>query len=57
MKGTVKDYVTAIGWMLDNDGVDTTNAANHRMLDEGKITMEAFQAAAKIIADRFLKEE
>lgn len=57
MKGTVKDYVTAIGWMLDKEGVDTTNAANHRMLDEGKITMEAFQAAAKIIADRFLKGE
>ena len=57
MKGTVKDYVIAIGWMLDKEGVATTSAANHRMLKEGKITLEAFQAAAKIIADRFLKGE
>lgn len=55
MKGTVKDYITAIGWMLEKEGVETTSTANHRMLEEGKITLEAFQAAAKIIADRFLK--
>lgn len=55
MKGTVKDYTIAIGWMLDIKGVEATSAANHRMLEEGKITLEAFQAAAKIIADRFLK--
>lgn len=57
MKGTVKDYVTAIGWMLDKEGIEVTNAANHRMLAEGKITQEAFQAAARKIADRFLKGE
>lgn len=57
MKGTVKDYITAIGRMLDKEGVEVTNAANHRMLDEGKITLEAFQAAARKIADRFLKGE
>lgn len=57
MKGTVKDYITAIGWMLDKEGVEVTNTANHRMLDEGKITQEAFQAAARKIADRFLKGE
>jgi len=57
MKGTVKDYVTAIGWMLDKEGIEITNAANHRMLAEGKITQEAFQAAARKIADRFLKGE
>lgn len=57
MKGTVKDYVTAIGWMLDKEGIEVTNTANHRMLAEGKITQEAFQAAARKIADRFLKGE
>ena len=57
MKGTVKEYVIAIGWMLDKEGVEVTSAANHRMLEEGKITLEAFQSAAKIIADRFLKGE
>ena len=56
MKGTVKDYVTAINWVLDVEGVEAANAGNHRMLAEGKITLEAFQAAAKVIADRFLKE-
>ncbi len=56
MKGTVKEYVIAIGWMLDKEGVEATNAANHRMLDEGNITLEAFQAAARKIADRYLKE-
>ena len=56
MKGTVKDYVTAIGWMLDKEGIEATNEANHRMLAEGKITHKAFQAAARKIADRYLKE-
>ena len=39
----------------DAEGVEFTNVANHRMLEEGKITLEAFQAAAQIIAERFLK--
>ena len=55
MKGTVKDYTTAIGWMLEKETIETVNAANHRMLKEGKITLEAFQAAARMIADKFLK--
>lgn len=56
MNGTIQDYLTAIGWMLDKEGVKVTSDANHKMLKEGKITLEAFQAAASIIADRFLKE-
>lgn len=56
MNGTIKDYLTAIGWMLDKEGVKVTSAANHRMLKEGKITLEAFQAAARVISERFLKE-
>lgn len=51
MKGTVKDYITVIGWVLDVDGVEFANRGNHRMLEEGKITLEAFQAAAKVIAE------
>lgn len=56
MNGTIQDYLTAIGWMLDKEGVKVTSAANHRMLKEGKITLEAFQAAARVISERFLKE-
>jgi hypothetical protein len=52
MKGTVKDYTTAIKWMLDIEGIEATNAANHRMLEEGKITQAAFLAAAGIIANK-----
>ena len=55
MKGTVNDYIVAIKWYMDVDGVEAANAGNHRMLKEGNITLEAFQAAAKIIADAFLK--
>ena len=42
--------------MLNKEGVKVTSAANHRMLKEGKITLEAFQAAARVISERFLKE-
>jgi len=40
---------------MEVDGVEAANKGNHRMLAEGKITLEAFQAAAKIIAEQFLK--
>ena len=56
MNGTIQDYLTAIGWMLDKEGVKVTSDANHKMLKEGKITLEAFQAAARVISERFLKE-
>lgn len=56
MNGTTQEYLTAIGWMLDKEGVKATSDANHRMLKEGKITLEAFQAAARTISERFLKE-
>lgn len=55
MKGTVSEYVTAIGWMLEKEGWEVTSKANHRMLEEGNITLEAFQAAAKVIAQEILK--
>ena len=52
----VKDpYVEAIEQLLETAGLEAANAANHKALETKKITMEQFQAAARVLAREILK--
>ena len=37
------------------DSLDELNSANHYALEHGKITLEEFQAAARVLAKEILK--
>ena len=37
------------------DSIDELNDANHYALEQGQITMEEFQAAARVLAKEILK--
>lgn len=52
---TVAQYVECIKITLNVEGLDATNAANHEMLAMRKISLEQFQAAAKVLAAEILK--
>lgn len=43
-------YVEAIRAMLQTEGLEATNMANHMALDAGLITLPMFQAGAKVLA-------
>ena len=49
------DYVEAIKYLLKAAGLDAANVANHKALETNKISLEQFQAAAKVLAREILK--
>jgi hypothetical protein len=53
---TVKDYERAIEYMLGMDTIEVVNKANHIMLDKRKITLDQFQAGARIIVAKRLAQ-
>lgn len=55
MKEEVKNYEKAIKEMLAIRGLDETNKTNHFSLEIGFITLEQFQAGARILAAEILK--
>lgn len=55
MKSIVKEYENAIKAMLKLKGVEATNSANHMALNNNMISLELFQAGARIIAKEALK--
>lgn len=54
MKQNVKEYVNAIKMMIEAEGLETANIANHKALETNMITLEQFQAAARILAKAIL---
>lgn len=55
MKEKVKNYEKAIKEMLAIRGLEETNKTNHFSLEIGFITLEQFQAGARILAAEILK--
>jgi len=53
---SVEDYKLAVEMALFMKSVDDISAANHMMLERGKITLEQFLAGARIISQRFLEQ-
>lgn len=53
-KANTTEYVWAIKEMIKRVGIDATNNANHRALETGLITLEEFQAAARVLVEAFL---
>ena len=51
----VESYVEAIREMLLIKGIEITNATNHLALERGEITLEMFQAGARVLAEEILK--
>lgn len=54
MKQNVNEYVKAIKMMIMAEGLDAANIANHKALETKMITLEQFQAAARILAKAIL---
>ena len=54
MKQNVKEYVTAIKMMIETEGLEAANLANHKALETSLINLEQFQAAARILAKYIL---
>lgn len=52
----VSEYTKAIKMMIDLEGLESANVANHKALETGLINLEQFQAAARILAAEFLKQ-
>lgn len=53
MKNT-QEYVNAIEMLIDQQGTEIASIANHKALETGLCDLDAFQAAARVIAKRFL---
>lgn len=53
-KKEITEYTKAIRMMLKLKGIDATDAANHLALENKLISLEQFQAGARIIAKAFL---
>lgn len=51
----VESYAEAIRMMIPIKGMEITNATNHLMLERGEITLEMFQAGARVLADEIFK--
>lgn len=49
------EYIKAIKMMLKSEGMEATNTANHLALENGLITLDTFQAAARVLVKEFLK--
>ena len=54
MKQNIKEYVNAVEMMIETEGWEAPNIANHKALETKMITLEQFQAAARIIAKAVL---
>ena len=54
MKQNVHEYVKAVEMMIETEGWEAASTANHKALETNLITLEQFQAAARIIAKAFL---
>ena len=50
MKQNVNEYINAIKMMLEAEGLEAANIANHKALESKIITLEQFQSAARILA-------
>lgn len=53
----ITEYVAAVKTVLALKGLQTASAANHRALELGLITLDQFQAAARMLADFFLSQD
>ena len=53
-KKEITEYTKAIWMMLKLKGINATDAANHLALEKKLITLDQFQAGARIIAQAFL---
>lgn len=53
-KQEITEYTKAIRMMLKLKGIDATDAANHLALEKMLISLEQFQAGARIIAKALL---
>lgn len=51
----IKEYEQAIKIMLVTEGLQATDKANHMALKRRKISLEQFQAGARILAQEVLK--
>lgn len=50
----MKNYIEAIRMMIKTEGLEATNAANHKALETGLIDLQMFQAAARILAKEIM---
>jgi len=50
-----ESYAEAIRMMIPIKGMEITNATNHLALERGEITLEMFQAGARVLAEEILK--
>ena len=51
----IDEYTQAISNILATDGLEAANTANHKALETDKISLEQFQAAARVLAREILK--
>jgi hypothetical protein len=52
----MKEYIKAIKKMVELEGIEAANIANHKALETGLVNLEQFQAAARILAAEILKK-
>lgn len=52
---TIEQYVDCVKICLQIRGLAATNEVNHQLLNEGKISKEQFQAAARELAKEIIK--
>lgn len=48
------EYIKAVKEMVELKGIEATNAANHKALETGLITLDEFQAAARELVKIYL---
>lgn len=48
------EYVKAVKQMAKLEGLEAANIANHKALETGLVTLDMFQAAAKILVAFYL---
>lgn len=49
------EYVKAVKQMVEMEGLEAANLANHKALETGLITLDEFRAAAKALVALYLK--
>ena len=55
MKEAIKNYEEAIKMMIEIEGCETTNIANHAALEKGIISLDQFRAGARILVKEYLR--
>lgn len=50
----IDEYTQAISNILATSGLEAANVANHKALETNKISLEQFQAAARVLAREIL---